>query len=226
MDELRIKYLQGKLTKVEQEAYEKSLSAKEKEELAYELGVRDEISRIELRGRMVEFEKKTNSTRVIHPTYLSIAASIALVVSSVFYFTKPEEAVLFDQYFELYPNYELTTVRGDEDPSNRDLAYAAYDVGEYQMAINEFNKLEVLLAADYFFRGVCYIQIKDYQRALSDFQEVVDLKDPSYETPSIWYTALIHVKSDNKEKAIPLLEALGEGQSEFAATSKALLAQL
>ncbi|MEO9482622.1 MAG: hypothetical protein ABJG47_04225 [Ekhidna sp.] len=225
MDELRNKYLQGKLTEPERQAFERSLSSEEKEELAYELGLRDEIVRKELRKKIAGFEEGNNRKRMINPTYISIAASIFIITSSVFYFTK-EEASLFDQYYDQYPNYELTTTRSEENLSNRGLAYAAYDAGDYQIAIEEFNKLEILLAPDHFFRGVSYIQVKEYKLALSDLQEVIDLEDASYGTASVWYIALIHIKADNKEKAIPLLEELSAGQSEFAATSKALLAQL
>lgn len=225
MDELRNKYLQGKLTEPERQAFERNLSSEEKKELAYELGVRDEIVRKELRKKIAGFEEGNRRKRMINPTYISIAASVFLITSSVFYFTKDDES-LFDQYYDQYPNYELTTTRGEENLSNRGLAYAAYDAGDYQVAIEEFNKLEVLLAPDYFFRGVSYIQVKEHDRALSDFQKVIDLEDASYGTASVWYTALIHVNANNKEKAIPLLEKLGAGQSEFAETSRALLAQL
>ncbi|WP_462254321.1 tetratricopeptide repeat protein [Ekhidna sp.] len=225
MDELRNKYIQGKLSDTERQAFEKNLSPEEKKELAYELGVRDEIVRNELRKKVAGFEGGNKRKRMINPTYLSIAASILLVVSSVFYLTGEEDS-LFDQYYETYPNYELTTTRGEENSTNRGLAYAAYDAGDYDIAIEEFSKLEILHASDYFFRGASYLQIKEFNNALGDFQKVIELEDASYKTPSTWYTALIHVKIGNKEKAIPLLEELGDGQSEFAATSKALLAQL
>ncbi|WP_436517967.1 tetratricopeptide repeat protein [Ekhidna sp. To15] len=225
MDDLRNKYLQGKLTESERQAFERNLSSEEKKELAYELGVRDEIVKRELRKKVAGFEEGNRRKRMINPTYISIAASIVLVTSSVFYFMRDEES-LFDQYYDQYPNYELTTTRGEENLSNRGLAYAAYDVGDYQVAIEEFNKLEVLLAPDYFFRGVSYIQVEEYNSALSDFNEVVELEDESYGNASIWYTALVHLKLNNKDKAIPILKKLAEGESEFASTATDLIAQL
>lgn len=225
MDELRNKYIQGKLSEPERQAFEQKLTSQEKEELAFELGVRDEIVRKELREKIAGFEEGNKRKKMINPTVISIAASVFLVASSIFYLNKEEES-LFEQYYDPYPNYELTTTRSEENLSNRGMAYAAYDAGDYKVAIEEFNKLEILVPADYFFRGASYLQIMDYNSALVDFQKVIELEDPGYKTPSIWYTALIHVKAGNKEKAIPLLEELGAGQSEFAATSKALLAQL
>ncbi|MEP1035622.1 hypothetical protein [Ekhidna sp.] len=225
MDELRDKYLQGKLTEAEEEAFLKNLSDEERMELAYELGVRDETTLREIRSRIQGFKDKNAHVRKINPAYIGIAASIFLAATLVFYFTGNQQP-LFDQYYQVYPNYELTTVRNEENLSNRQLAYAAYDVGDYTVAIAEFNKLDSLGAPDHFFRGVSYIQIQNFEAAFIDFQQVIVLGDKSYENAAIWYSALIHIKLENNEKAIPLLEKLGSGQSDFAATSRELLAQL
>lgn len=225
MDELRNKYIQGKLSESEQRAFEGNLTEQEREELAYELGVRDGIVRKELRKKIAGFEEGNKTKRMINPTFISIAASIFLVASSVFYFTKGEES-LFDQYYSSYPNYELTTTRSEENLSNRGMAYAAYDAGDYEVAIEEFNKLEVLAASDYFFRGASYIQIKNLDAALADFKRVVEGEDVNYIDAALWYSALIHIKQGNKETAIPILQKLSTGRSEFASTSAELLAQL
>ncbi len=225
MDELRNKYIQGKLSESERQAFEQNLTSEEKEELAYELGVRDEIVRKELRKKIAGFEEGNKRKRMINPTFISIAASIFLVASSVFYFTEVDES-LFDQYYDLYPNYELTTTRSEEDLSNRGMAYAAYDAGDYEVAIEEFNKLDDLVAPDYFFRGVSYIQIKNLDAALADFNRVAEGEDVNYIDAALWYSALIHIKQGNKETAIPILQKLSKGRSEFALTSGELLAKL
>lgn len=228
MDELREKYLQGKMTKAEQAAFEKNLSTEEKEELATELGIREGLEsgfRRELLDQVAGFEEKGQEVRRINPAYISVAASLFLVATLVLYFTR-DQAPLFDQYYEVYPNYEVTTVRGEEDLSKREEAYLAYDAGNYQEAIDAFNQLDSLLAADYFFRGVSYIQAEEHQKALTDFQFVIKKNDEAYHDASIWYTALLHLKMEDEQKAIPLLESLSDGDSEFADTSNKLLAQL
>lgn len=228
MDELREKYLQGKMTEAERESFEQSLSMEEKEELAIELGIQKGLEsgfRAELREKMAGFEKKGKPVRRINTAYISIAASIFIVASLTLYFTRDQQS-LFDEYYQPYPNYEVTTVRGEEDSTSRMAAYAAYDVGNYELAISKFNEMEDLTAPDFFFRGVSNIQIGKLEEALDDFNKVLSRDDEDYKNASIWYVALIHLKQKDHEQAIPLLEQLSEGQSEFATTSTELLGKL
>ena len=225
MDELRDKYLQGTLTEAERAAFEESLNAEERIHLAEELGVKDEILRNEIRSKVEGFERKNGKSRLINSTYLGIAASILIATSLVLYFTSNQQS-LFDNYYQVYENYEVTKVRGDNELSNREKAYAAYDVGNYQQAIELFNELDSMLASDYFFRGVSYIQTQDFQRALKDFEKVIASDDSGYTNAALWYSALIHIKWEDHRKAIPILEKLSRGSSEFASTSGQLLDQL
>jgi len=228
MDELRDRYLQGKMSGAEQKAFEDELSSQEKKDLATELGIQAGLEygfRNELRNKVTGFEARRSRAKKINPAYISIAASLFLVASLVLYFTR-DQTSLFNQYYEVYPNYEITTVRGDESISSREKAYLAYDAGNYQKAIDIFSQLEALLPADYFFRGVSYIQVKEYQNALSDFEVVIDSEDKAYDNASVWYSALLFLKLENDKEAIPLLQSLSEGKSEFAIASKELLDKL
>lgn len=217
MDELRDKYLQGKLNEVERKAFEEGLSKEEREELAFELGVQEGLAsgfRKELREKVAGFEKKEATVRKINPAYISIAASLFIVASLVLYFTREEQS-LFDQYYELYPNYEVTVVRGEEAPSSRERAYLAYDMGDFATAITEFNKLDSLASPDYFFRGICHIQLQNYEEALSDLSQEVLKGDQDYADASIWYRALVNLKLNRNENAFDLLEKLSDS-SQYA----------
>jgi ABC-type Na+ efflux pump permease subunit len=227
MDDLREKYIQGKLTEAEQKAFENNLTSEERKEIAFELGVRDGLEnqlKKELRNKVAGFESKKTRVRKLNPAYISIAASIFLVSSLILYFTR-DQSSLFDQYYTVYPNYELTVVRGEEDLSDRQLAYAAYDNEDYENAISEFNKLETLVVADYFFRGISYVEVENYDLALVDFAQVMNSNEKEYGTASEWYSALIHIQLERKNLAIPLLEKLSAGNSEYAISSTRLLSE-
>lgn len=228
MDDLREKYLQGKMTEAEQKAFEEGLSAQEKEELAVELGIRSGLEsgfRKELRDKVGGFEERGRIARSINPAYIGIAASLFLVASLVLYFTR-DQTPLFDQYYEVYPNYEVTTVRGEEDPNSRERAYIAYDMGDYAGAIAAFSELDSLSGPDYFFRAICFIQLEDYEAALDDLSTSSVKADKNYSKAAQWYTALIYLKLENEQDAIPLLQSLSEGNSEFAEASSELIGQL
>lgn len=228
MHELREKYIQGKLSEAERKTFEESLSVQERLELATELGIQSGLEhgfRNELRTTVAGFEKRGSAVRRINPAYISIAASLFLVASLVLFFTR-EQTSVFDQYYEVYPNYEVTSLRGEVDSISRMTAYAAYDAGNFELAIEEFGKIDALSSPEFFFRGVCYIQTKNYELALTDFDEVLSGDDKNYRAAAIWYSALIHLKQKNKEKAIPLLKKLSEGESEFATVSVEVLERL
>ncbi|MEQ8808431.1 MAG: hypothetical protein RIE59_05130 [Imperialibacter sp.] len=228
MDEAREKYLQGKLTEVERKAFEENLSLEEQQELAFELGVRDRLEgelRQELRAKIEGFEKKARPVRKINPTYIGIAASLFLVASVAFFLTRQEES-LFNEYYKPYPNYELTSVRGEQNINGREKAYQTYDEGEYEAAIPAFGTLDSLSAPDYFFRGIFYIEKNKEALALTDMEQVLRMKDEDYSEAATWYIALIYVKMNDAKSAIPLLESLESGNSEIAANSKKLRSEL
>lgn len=228
MDELRDKYLQDQLTEEERIAFEERLSKEEKEELANELGIRDEIRikfRQSLREEVAGFEQQATRIRQFNPTFMGIAATLLLISSLIFYFAK-DQGSLFDQYYEVYPNYELTTVRGEGGSSDREKAYQAYDSKNYEQAITSFNSLDTLLVADRFFRGLSYLENQEPEMALKDFDFVLLNKDKNYSSAAVWYSALINIHLGQNDKAVPLLRELSSGKSEFADDAKKLLNEL
>lgn len=226
MSDIRTQYLQGKLAPEEMRAYESSLSEEELKELAFEVGVQEGIvdrSKKNIREQLQEFESKGKRGSHWNYSYVGIAASIFAVATITFYLSRSQPS-LYDQYYEVYPNYEVTSLRGSDDPSIREEAYLAYDQGNFGEAIRVFNALDSLSSADVFFRGICHIQQTNYEDALFDFAAVISTKEPNYYEAAVWYTALIHLKQEDKAKATPFLQELSLGNSEFSKASMELLA--
>lgn len=226
MDELLEKYLS--LSETERAAFEKELTPEQRAELAQELGIMEGLNeefRKELKSKVSAFEERSHRVRKMNPAFIGVAASFLLISSLVVYLMR-DETSLYDQYYEVYPNYEVTSLRGQEDSSIREKAYKAYDAGDFESARSAFNDIDSLVGADYFFRGISSIQLEDYSEALSDFKMVIEQSDQDYADAAEWYTALIRIKQDAQEAAIPILENLSKGQSEFAVVSTKLLEQL
>ena len=81
MDELRDKYLQGKLSEEERKAFEENLSSEEREELATELGIGRGLEdgfRKELKSKVAGFENKRSKSGGLNYTYIGVAASLIL----------------------------------------------------------------------------------------------------------------------------------------------------
>lgn len=228
MDELKEKYLQGKLTEDEQRAFENDLSEKEAEELAFEMGIRDGLQnqiQSDLRKKVASFEHGAKRSKFTKPAYLSIAASVLIAVSFVFYFNR-EPRSLFDQYYSVLPNYELTTERGEEKATNRASAYIAYDNGNYSEAIAQFNNMDSLTTPDLLFRGISYIQEENYELALNDLERVINKQNQDYQDASKWYTSLLYLKLGRRSQATQLLEDLRAENSTYKIQANELLGKL
>lgn len=228
MDDLRDRYLQGKLSDSERSAFEQGLSDEERVELAFELGIKEGLEEgfsKELRNKVASFEEKKPAKGTMKYAYISIAASVLVMASIVFYLLQ-DEASLFEDYYRPYPNYELTTVRGEEAESVRERAYQAYDSERYDIAIGYFSKMDSLSEADYFFRGICQIQVEDYQLALDDFDKLITLGNADYGDAAKWYAALVYLKLEKESELLPLLKDLSNGTSEYAKVSLELMNQL
>lgn len=222
------RYIQGKFSKEERIAFEAEMTPTQKEEAAFELGLRgsyEEKYSDELRKKVVGFENKHSKVRRINPAFVGIAASLFLVASLVLYFNR-DQSSLFDQYYEVYPNYELTSLRGEDDLTIRQDAYLAYDKQDYEEAIASFDKLDTMMASDHFFKGISLMELKNEKSAIEAFNSAIQLKDKNYTDASIWYTALIYLKLEKTEDALPILEELSKGKSEFAKNAEELLDQL
>lgn len=223
MDELLEKYLS--LDDSERAAFEKALSSEEQAGLARELGIMEGLNeefRKELRSKVGAFEQKSERARKMNPAFIGIAASFLLVSVFAVYLLQDKES-LFDQYYEAYPNYELTALRGEDNLSAREEAYKAYDAADYELVIRQFTALESRQAADEFFLGIAYLETNQLDEALERLQLVISFENADYLDAARWYTALVNIKQENEPIATELLKRLANGRSEYADQASALL---
>jgi len=228
MDELREKYLQGKLSDDERKEFEAGLSEEERRALAFDLGIKEGIEseiRKELREKVSSFERSAVRKKRSNPVYIGIVASLILAASFALYLTRQEKS-LFEDYYQVYPNYELTSLRGEEELTLRESAYQAYDRGDYELASTQFEKLDSVISADFFFKGISHLELNEDMSAILSLQEVIKQGDSTYQSPARWYLALIYLRQDRFEQTIPLLKQLESGNSEYANSSRELLEEL
>lgn len=230
MDELRDRYLQDKLTEAERVAFEEGLSTQEKEELALEIGVREGLRnefRKEIKTTLQGFEEKKKPTVYWRPVYTGIAASILLLgICIPILLDRDTPSGMFEEYYTVYPNYELTTTRDQEQLNPRLIAYAFYDQAAYEKSIRAFSQLDKMLPADLFFRGMANLAKANYESAMTDLQSVIEKKDKDYSEPALWYLALIHIKQEQPEKAVSMLNKLKESSTTYADQASELLKEL
>ena len=229
MEDKKEKYIQGKLSQEEHESFEKELTADESKEMAFELGVRkgvEEVVSKDLREKVAQFEHR-RSTSGIRPWQLGIAASILLIASFTYLFTRGSQD-LYSNYYEPYPNFEVTALRGADGEALIIQAYKAYDEQNYVLASEKFeehletNKEDV---ASRFFYGITLMENGEFNSAITNFGAVIEDDSRDYLNAAKWYAALCYLSIDDANAAISLLDQLADSE-EFGQKAKSLKEEL
>ena len=166
------------------------------------------------------------------PTVIIVAMIIAYNVNSE-YQAKQMMAKydqIFYESFGRYPDVITTSSRGDSvDLSGLAEVMSNYNNEKYDAALGDFNEYLSANPDDHritFYRGVVRLQLKQTDEAISDLKTVTenyeDLKGQAE-----WYLALAYIKSNQADKAVPLLDAIvARDRGEHSKMSKTVLEQI
>lgn len=167
-------------------------------------------------------EEYSTKNRNIMKRYLSIAASLVLVVSLVYLSFKndlPEinGQAIFTENYRAYTNLELGTERGTNLGLEglKQQAYYAYDLGNYAEAASDLTELvkSEKSAANYFYLGISNVEIGNSEAAYANFNTVIN-NFSEYKEQAQWYLALALIKEDKTDEAISNLVSLSfKGES-------------
>ena len=135
-----------------------------------------------------------------------IVAGLAVVITQGGFFKSPAIKLVEANLVHYNPGTVMST--------QAEKAYGLYNKHEYQEAIPAFH--EALKEEDrsderlklMMYLGVCYTQIKKYQDSIPQFQSVRKSGESPYFLDASWYLALVYVKLDWVDKALPILEAV------------------
>jgi tetratricopeptide (TPR) repeat protein len=169
-------------------------------------------------------EKKKKTTRFDWRIAASLAFFITVGWLLYIQFFNINYGKLYDQHYKIYPNDVYTITRGDTtDNSIKRNAFNAYEKGNYELALELFNDVE----EDYtdFYKAQCYLQLDNLQEAERYFKKVLDQNEQST-AKAYWYLALIAIKQENSETAIPYLEKLTSQYEYQKSEATTLLKQL
>lgn len=123
---------------------------------------------------------------------------------------------LYAQYFEPYKNVVQPIVRGDAEKTTKVLAFMAYDDGDYAKAIGYLDKLleekpEAILAL---YKANAQLQINQTEAAITILASDIKKTDSIY-AEAQWYLALGYLRIEDKTAAKNYLNALLESNSSF-----------
>lgn len=172
----------------------------------------------ELKSKLVGFEKnivKETPVRTLRPNYQkwAMAASIALLVALGWMgynnFSGPNYGNLYESNFQEYPNTVYAITRGETVESIERDAFAAYEAGNYQTAIDNFNRIPAEDREEYldFYLGQSYLSLGQIAEAKTSFTKVI-ASNSEFTPEAHWYLALISIKEKDKESAVSNLKTL------------------
>ena len=172
----------------------------------------------DLKRKLISFEKDiaTETPKLATKKsyrYLAIAASVLLLIGLAWMgyldgsSNKYED--LYAANFQEYPNTVFAITRGDAIESVERDAFVAYEGANYQIALENFNKIPDENRAQYldFYIGQSFLNLNQNQKAKELFKKTIDSRS-DFEAEAYWYLALIALKEKDKASAMNYLKEL------------------
>ncbi len=147
--------------------------------------------------------------------YLAIAGVIVLFFGIYFSQMNTSYSSYYDSYadWSTLPSFiekgKLTTFTKGE---------LAFKKEDYQDAVEQFAAVETtdeLYAYSLLYLGASYDKLNQNDNAIAAFQKLSNVDDSYESSKGYWYGALLHLKSNDKEKAITALKKSVENEDNF-----------
>jgi len=212
-------YFSNSLTDEEQQLFDKLLEndVDFKKQFVFERDLKRAIKEKEkgnLKAKLQEFESELKQKTAPQNNFKiwALAASFALLLSLGWFgydsFFTLNYNELYSENFKSYPNTSYTITRSDTDDSIERQAFVAYETGNYQTAIDHFEKLESTKKNYiYFYKAQSYLKLDKTDKAKILFKKVIT-DNNQFVAESHWYLALIAIKEKDKQNTVSYLEQL------------------
>ncbi len=206
--------------------------------------VEEKLDRFETSMKLMKDEEEKDNSKIIFFDFnqikkysWAIAASLTLImVTSISLFNisqPPSSQKLYASYYTPFENFG--NKRGPEiaEKNYWKKALAYYDVGDYDNALINFNKI---IIADFkgtikdpsfrLYKGNTLMMLNRYDDAKRIFQSMLD-DDDGMIIQAKWYLSMCYLHENNTEKLIPLLNGISEIQSSsYSAKAQEILKEI
>ncbi|MDP5091724.1 MAG: CDC27 family protein [Polaribacter sp.] len=227
------KYFDGSLSKDEKIDFERLLAEDSsfRDEFEFEKNVKTAITineRNDLKKMLQSFETTKKPKKSFYLIYAAASIVFFIGLFTWMNFSATNYDTLFNEYYQTYPNTVSPTVRGTTSTDLKSNAFYAYDSGNYEEAIALFSEIYSKNGDDFalFYKGISLIELQKYDEALAVLQKNNSLKNSTFEPYFLWYTALIHIKLQNKNEATLNLKLLIESENPLKKAAKKLLSEI
>lgn len=228
-------YFEGNLSEEEIQQFKELLSNDSAFKAEFEFQKKAKVAvtlseRKKLKLQLKEIEnsvKQKNS----YKTWLSIAASILIILSLGFIFFWNGSAKndnLYADFYETFPNIEAPTTRGDNTLDKKSEAFFAYDSKDYKKAKELFSEIYKAEKTDYaiFYIGLSEMELNEHKKAINTFSLFEGDTHNNFYYYIKWYKSLCYLKENDIENCKKLLTEVANNTNPFQLKSKELLSKL
>jgi len=144
----------------------------------------------------------------IYKVAAAVTIPVILGLSIWLFVNKYSDQSLFNSYFE---TYEASELRGTNDTPSSNVAFdhgmISYSDGNFEAAINSFEKADLNNMYTRFYLGICYLKIDNPNESIGHL-EYVSKKFDHFKDASTWYLALASLKRGDITSTKSLLKKL------------------
>lgn len=166
-----------------------------------------------LKEKLISFEsglqqETTSSNKKGSFNNWSIAASVLLLMGLGwigFNSFSTNYSDLYNSNFQEYPNTVYTITRSDSNESLERDAFVAYESGNYQDALDKFEKIQGPNQYLDFYKAQCYLAVENNTKAIELFIKV-EKEQVEFKAEANWYLALTYLKEKDKLRAVEVLK--------------------
>lgn len=156
----------------------------------------------------------------------SIAASILIIMSSIYFLTKSsEEEKIFYKYFEVYPN--ITSVSRSTGPNSKlQSIMILYSAGDFKSFLEKSENITSFFPNDTltFYRGVAFLASDEIEKGINSLAPLVNIQN-NFHSEANWYSALGYIKNCDSQKAVQYLNRI-KNVTDYSDKIKLLLIEI
>lgn len=159
-----------------------------------------------------DLEKNTQSPKYYYRIAASVIVLLGLSLAFIFFNKKESANDLYAQYFEPYKNVISPKYRGQNGNDAISKAMTLYESHQYKKALQAIDKLLTQKTEDSlklkFYKANLLLQLNN---SLDEAETLLTQNINSsneWEDKNLWYLTLVHLKKNEPEKALKVLEKM------------------